>query len=83
MIYSQQQPHENLCVYIMCYWKIENKDNDFLSYTLFPDSFFDLLICYHNDKLDRIYKEYRSFNVAQKVLKKTMTQRLINYQHKK
>ena len=54
MIYSQQQPDENLCDYIRCYWKIENKDNDFLSYTIFPDGFFDLLICYHNDKLDRI-----------------------------
>jgi len=55
MIYSQQQPHKNLCDYIRCYWKIENKNKRFLSYTIFPDGFFDLLICYHNDNLKGVF----------------------------
>lgn len=55
MKYLQQQPHTNLRDYVRCYWKLENKDKDFLSYTIFPDGFFDLLICYHNDNLIGVY----------------------------
>lgn len=55
MIYSQQQPHQNLRDYIRCYWKIENKKKNVQQYTIFPDGFFDLLICFHNDKLENIF----------------------------
>jgi len=52
MIYSQQQPHKNLRDYVRCYWRIENNTKDFLSYTIFPDGFFDLLICYNADTIE-------------------------------
>ncbi|WP_405381951.1 DUF6597 domain-containing transcriptional factor [Maribacter sp. LLG6340-A2] len=55
MIYDQQQPHQNLRDYIRCYWKIENNKENFQQYTIFPDGFFDLLICYHNDNLENIF----------------------------
>ncbi len=55
MIYSQQQAHQNLKDYVRCYWKIENKNKDVQSYTILPDGFFDLLICYHNDKLEEVF----------------------------
>ena len=55
MIYFQQQAHQNLRDYIRCYWKIENNTKDFQSYTILPDGFFDLLICYHNDKLKGLF----------------------------
>lgn len=55
MIYFQQQAHQNLGDYVRCYWKIENKNKDFQYYTIFPDGFFDLLICYHNDNLDGVF----------------------------
>ncbi len=55
MIYFQQQAHENLRDYVRCYWKIENKNKDFQYYTILPDGFFDLLICFQNDKLDRVF----------------------------
>jgi AraC-like DNA-binding protein len=55
MIYFQQQAHQNLRDYVRCYWKIENKNKDFLYYTIFPDGFFDLLICYHNDNLEGVF----------------------------
>jgi len=49
MIYCQQQAHQNLRDYVRCYWKIENRSKDFKSYTILPDGFFDLLICYQED----------------------------------
>lgn len=55
MIYFQQQAHQNLRDYVRCYWKIENKNKDFQSYTILPDGFFDLLICYRNDHLDGVF----------------------------
>jgi hypothetical protein len=55
MIYSQRQAHQNLKDYVRCYWKIENKDKDFQSYTILPDGFFDLLICYHHGKLEKVF----------------------------
>ncbi len=55
MIYFQQQAHPNLRDYVRCYWKIENNKKDFRSYTILPDGFFDLLICYHNDNLDGVF----------------------------
>jgi len=55
MIYFQQQAHQNLRDYIRCYWKIENNDENFQQYTIFPDGFFDLLICYHNDNLVSVF----------------------------
>ncbi len=55
MIYFQQQAHENLRDYVRCYWKIENKNKDFQYYTILPDGFFDLLICFKNDNLDRVF----------------------------
>jgi len=54
MIYYQQQAHQNLKDYIRCYWRVENKNEDFLSYTIFPDGFFDLLICYHKNNLEKV-----------------------------
>lgn len=55
MIYSQEQAHQNLRDYIRCYWKIENKSEDSQHYTILPDGFFDLLICFHNDKLEGVF----------------------------
>lgn len=55
MIYSQQQAHQNLRDYVRCYWKIENNTKDFQSYTILPDGFFDLLICFHNDNLEGVF----------------------------
>jgi len=55
MIYFQQQAHQNLREYVRCYWKIENKNKDYQYFTIFPDGFFDLLICYHNNKLMRVF----------------------------
>ncbi len=55
MNYFQQQAHQNLKDYIRCYWKIENQNKDFQYYTIFPDGFFDLLICYHNDNLKEVF----------------------------
>jgi len=55
MIYFQQQAHQNLRDYVRCYWKLENKNNDFQSYTILPDGFFDLLICYHNNNLQGVF----------------------------
>ena len=55
MIYLQQQAHQNLKDYVRCYWKIENKNKDFQNYTILPDGFFDLLICYKNDNLDGVF----------------------------
>ncbi len=55
MVYFQQQAHQNLRDCVRCYWKIENKSQDFQSYTIFPDGFFDLLICYHNGHLDGVF----------------------------
>ncbi|MBO3696834.1 DUF6597 domain-containing transcriptional factor [Roseivirga sp. E12] len=54
MIYFQQQAHHNLRDYVRCYWKLENKNEDAHSYTIFPDGFFDLLICYQNDRLEGV-----------------------------
>jgi len=54
MIYTQQQAHQNLREYVRCYWKVENENKDFQSYTIFPDGFFDLLICYHKDNLEKV-----------------------------
>lgn len=54
MTYFQTQAHQNLREYIRCYWKLENKDNDFKNYTILPDGFFDLLICYHKNNLEEI-----------------------------
>lgn len=55
MIYFQQQAHQNLRDYVRCYWKVENNSKDFQSYTILPDGFFDLLICYHNDNLEEVF----------------------------
>ncbi|WP_400073483.1 DUF6597 domain-containing transcriptional factor [Zobellia russellii] len=55
MIYFQEQPNQNLKDYVRCYWKIENKNKDFQYYTIFPDGFFDLLICYHNNNLEDVF----------------------------
>ncbi|MCK8521511.1 hypothetical protein M0D21_08025 [Aquimarina sp. D1M17] len=54
MIYVQQQAHENLQDYVRCYWKIENNNDHFQSYTILPDGFFDVLICYHKDNLEKV-----------------------------
>lgn len=55
MVYFQQQAHEDLRDYVRCYWKIENKNKDFQYYTIFPDGFFDVLICFRNDNLDGVF----------------------------
>jgi len=55
MIYFQQQPHENLKDYVRCYWKLENKHNQFQYYSIFPDGFFDVLICYRKNSLDAVF----------------------------
>jgi len=55
MTYFQQQAHQNLRDYVRCYWKVENKHKDFQSYTILPDGFFDLLICYHHDRLEGVF----------------------------
>jgi len=55
MIYFQQQPNQNLKDYVRCYWKIENKNKDFQYYTIFPDGFFDVLICYHKNNLEGMF----------------------------
>jgi len=55
MIYFQQQAHQYLRDYVRCYWKIENNSKDSQYYTILPDGFFDLLICYQNDKLDGVF----------------------------
>jgi len=54
MNYFQQQAHQNLRDYVRCYWKLENKNANFQSYTILPDGFFDLLICYHKDNLEEV-----------------------------
>ena len=54
MIYFQQQVHQNLKDFIRCYWQFENNSDGFLSYTIFPDGFFDLLICYHENHLEEV-----------------------------
>ncbi len=55
MIYEQQQAHRDLQDYIRCYWKLENHTNDFQAYTILPDGFFDLLICYHKTHLEEVF----------------------------
>jgi len=55
MNYSQQQAHQNLRDSVRCYWKLENKNKDFQSYTILPDGFFDLLICFHKDNLEEVF----------------------------
>lgn len=55
MKYFQQQAHKNLKDYVRCYWKIENKQNTFLNYSILPDGFFDLLICFHKDHLESVF----------------------------
>ncbi len=55
MIYFQQQAHQNLRDYIRCYWKIESTNKDYEYFTIFPDGFFDLLICYNNDTLSGVF----------------------------
>lgn len=54
MIYLQQQAHQKLRDYVRCYWKIENNNKDSQQYTILPDGFFDLLICFHKGKLERV-----------------------------
>ncbi|TPN82909.1 DUF6597 domain-containing transcriptional factor [Aquimarina algicola] len=54
MIYFQQQAHQNLKDYVRCYWKFENNNDYFQSYTILPDGFFDLLICYYKDNLEKV-----------------------------
>ncbi len=54
MIYCQQQPHQNLKDCVRCYWKFENTGQRPLDYTIMPDGFFDLLIYYHGNKLERV-----------------------------
>lgn len=55
MIYFQQQADQKLRDYVRCYWKLENNNKDSQSYTIFPDGFFDLLICYHKDNLEGVF----------------------------
>lgn len=55
MIYFQQQAHQDLRDYVRCYWKIENKSKDPQHYTILPDGFFDLLICFQNDTLEGVF----------------------------
>jgi len=55
MKYTQQQADKNLGDYVRCYWKIENQHKDVQYYTILPDGFFDLLICYHNNHLDGLF----------------------------
>ncbi|WP_271765265.1 helix-turn-helix domain-containing protein [Aquimarina algiphila] len=55
MIYTQQQAHKDLKDYIRCYWKVENKTKASQSYTIFPDGFFDVLICYQNNNLKGVF----------------------------
>ena len=55
MIYYQQQPHQELKDYVRCYWKIKNKQNVFLNYSILPDGFFDLLICLHKNTLESVF----------------------------
>ncbi len=55
MIYFQQQAHKDLRDCIRCYWKIENRDKQAKSYTILPDGFFDLLICYHQGNKKSVY----------------------------
>jgi len=55
MKYTQQRAHEDLNDYVRCYWKLENKNTDFQYFTILPDGFFDLLICYQNNHLERVF----------------------------
>ncbi|MDH7448191.1 DUF6597 domain-containing transcriptional factor [Aquimarina sp. 2201CG14-23] len=55
MVYFQEQAHEDLRDYVRCYWKVENKSKDFQYYTILPDGFFDLLICFRNEKLEGVF----------------------------
>ena len=55
MNYFQQQAHQNLKDYVRCFWKIENNDKGFQNYTILPDGFFDLLICYHQNDLKAVF----------------------------
>ena len=55
MNYFQQQAHPKLSDYVRCYWKIENKNKGFQNYSILPDGFFDLLICYQNDNLEGVF----------------------------
>lgn len=55
MVYLQQQAHLNLRDCVRCYWKLENTSQQPLNFTIMPDGFFDLLICYHNDKFTNLF----------------------------
>jgi len=55
MNYSQQQAHLELRDYVRCYWKIENNKQGFKNFTILPDGFFDLLVCFRYDKLSAIF----------------------------
>jgi len=54
MGYDQLQAHQSLRDYVRCFWKLENNKIDALPYTIFPDGFFDLLICYRNQNLEKV-----------------------------
>ncbi|OJJ17036.1 hypothetical protein BKI52_30435 [marine bacterium AO1-C] len=55
MIYAQQQAHPDLRDCVRCYWKLENNTQQPLHYTIMPDGFFDLLICYHKNNLEKVF----------------------------
>ncbi|WP_420574206.1 DUF6597 domain-containing transcriptional factor [Kordia sp.] len=55
MTYHQQQAHQNLRDYVRCYWKLENNTEESQLFTILPDGFFDLLICYHDNKLEGVF----------------------------
>ena len=55
MIYTQQQAHQKLRDDIRCYWQLENNGQQPLYYTIMPDGFFDLLVCYHQNNLEKVF----------------------------
>jgi len=55
MIYRQEQAHEHLKDFVRCYWQLENTTTETLHYTILPDGFFDLLICYRGTHLEGVF----------------------------
>jgi len=50
MTYYQQAANEVLKQYIRCFWWLDNNSSKNLNYTILPDGFFDIIVCFDNYK---------------------------------